>query len=68
MKFSTAILAAAAIAASVHSRPVRRDVNAALVPEFGISPGVNPTGTGCVHLNRSRVDPGTMCSQRDDLL
>ncbi|KAI0718218.1 hypothetical protein C8T65DRAFT_737451 [Cerioporus squamosus] len=46
MKFSTAILAAAAIAVSVRSRPVRRDVNAALVPEFGVSPGVNPTGTG----------------------
>ncbi|RDX46550.1 hypothetical protein OH76DRAFT_1406858 [Lentinus brumalis] len=46
MKFSTAILAAAAIAVSVRSRPVRRNVNAALVPEFGISPGVNPTGTG----------------------
>ncbi|RPD55050.1 hypothetical protein L227DRAFT_580027 [Lentinus tigrinus ALCF2SS1-6] len=46
MKFSTAILAAAAIAASVRSRPVRRDVNAALVPEFGVTAGVNPTGTG----------------------
>ena len=47
MKFSTAVLAAAAIAASVNSRPLlRRDVNPALVPEFGVTAGVNPTGTG----------------------
>ena len=46
MKFSTAILATAAIVA-VNSAPLmRRNVNPALVPEFGIQPGVNPTGTG----------------------
>ncbi len=68
MKFSTAILAAAAIAVSVRSRPVRRNVNAALVPEFGISPGVNPTGTGCVHLCTEwtvMADHAFLCSDCD---
>ena len=47
MKFITAALTAAAIAASVHSLPfTRRDVNPALVPEFGIQAGVSPDGTG----------------------
>ncbi|KAI0761557.1 hypothetical protein BD413DRAFT_240144 [Trametes elegans] len=47
MKFSTVVLSAAAIAASVSSRPLlRRDVNASLVPEFGVQSGVNPDGTG----------------------
>ena len=47
MKFSTVILAATAIAASVHSSPLtRRDVDPALVPDFGVNAGVNPDGTG----------------------
>ena len=46
MKFATAILAAAAIAA-VNSAPLlRRDVNSALIPQFGVQAGVNPDGTG----------------------
>lgn len=47
MKFSTAALSAAAIlAATVSSVPIRRDVPVDLVPQFGVNPGVNPTGTG----------------------
>ncbi|GJE92655.1 hypothetical protein PsYK624_088100 [Phanerochaete sordida] len=47
MKFSTAALSAAAIlAASVSSIPVRRDVPVDLVPQFGVNANVNPTGTG----------------------
>ena len=47
MKFSTALLAGAAIAASVHSLPlIRRDVDPALVPEFGVTAGTSPDGTG----------------------
>ncbi|THH27651.1 hypothetical protein EUX98_g6531 [Antrodiella citrinella] len=47
MKFSTFVLSAAALfAASTISRPIKRDVNPALVPPFGIQAGVNPDGTG----------------------
>ena len=46
MKFFTAILAAAALV-NVHSSPLtRRDVDPALVPDFGVNAGVNPDGTG----------------------
>lgn len=47
MKFSTAAsFAAALLAASVSSVPVKRDVPANLIPQFGVKSGVNPTGTG----------------------
>ncbi|KAI0750330.1 hypothetical protein C8Q80DRAFT_1100475 [Daedaleopsis nitida] len=47
MKFTTALLSAVAVAVSVSSLPLRRrDVNAALIPEFGIQAGDRPTGTG----------------------
>ena len=47
MKFATAALSAAALlAATVSSVPVRRDVPVDLVPQFGVKAGVNPTGTG----------------------
>lgn len=47
MKFATAALSAAALlAASVSSVPFRRDVPVDLVPQFGVTAGVNPTGTG----------------------
>lgn len=47
MKFATFVLSAAAMfAASTVSRPIKRDVDASLVPEFGIQSGVNPDGTG----------------------
>lgn len=49
MKFSTFVLSAAALfAASSMSAPVRRAVDPALVPDFGIQAGTNPTGTGYV--------------------
>ena len=52
MKFSTALLAGAAIAASVHSLPpIRRDVDPALVPEFGVTAGTSPDGTGYARLS-----------------
>jgi len=62
MKFSiTAILAAAALIGSVTAAPAqeqrrismkKRNVDPNLVPQFGISPGVAPTGTGnCAGFN-----------------
>jgi len=46
MKFSTYALSAAAVLVSVTSRPVKRDVDPNLVPQFGVQAGVNPDGTG----------------------
>lgn len=46
MKFTIALSAAAVLAASVSSVPVRRDVPVDLVPQFGVTPNTNPTGTG----------------------
>ncbi|PFH54045.1 hypothetical protein AMATHDRAFT_136380 [Amanita thiersii Skay4041] len=46
MKFVLGASIACALAAFVSSRPVKRDVDPALVPEFGVQPGLNPTGTG----------------------
>lgn len=45
MKFTTTLFTAALVA-SVSARPVKRDVDASLVPEFGLASGLNPTGTG----------------------
>ena len=46
MKFATVVLSAVAIVA-VNSAPLlRRDVDPSLVPEFGITAGTSPTGTG----------------------
>ncbi|KAF8654612.1 hypothetical protein AX16_003524, partial [Volvariella volvacea WC 439] len=45
MKFS-ATFAAVFLAISVSARPVKRDVDPALIPEFGFQSGLNPTGTG----------------------
>lgn len=47
MKFTTSLVAASAIIASVYSAPVQRaGVDPALVPDFGIVAGTNPSGTG----------------------
>ncbi|KAK0449430.1 hypothetical protein EV421DRAFT_1704819 [Armillaria borealis] len=46
MKFTAAALATSLIVMSVTSAPIRRDVNSALIPEFGLDAGINPTGTG----------------------
>ncbi|KAI0076742.1 hypothetical protein K474DRAFT_1675395 [Panus rudis PR-1116 ss-1] len=59
MRFSTFVLSAAALfAASTLSAPIRRDVDPSLVPEFGVEPGVNPTGTGdCDGINGPNGQP-----------
>lgn len=46
MKFTSVFLAIAALTASVSAMPIKRDVDPALVPEFGHPAGLNPTGTG----------------------
>ncbi|KAK0185727.1 hypothetical protein F5146DRAFT_1071250 [Armillaria mellea] len=46
MKFAAAIIATSLIVLSATSTPIRRDVNPALIPEFGVQAGVNPTPTG----------------------
>ena len=46
MQLTTVVLSAVAIVV-VNSAPLyRRDVSAALVPQFGVTAGVNPDGTG----------------------
>ncbi|KAF9479919.1 hypothetical protein BDN70DRAFT_878222 [Pholiota conissans] len=43
------VLVLSAVALSASARPfnlARRDVDPSLIPEFGVQPGVNPTGTG----------------------
>jgi len=42
----TALLSVAILAVSVTSAPLKRDVDPALIPDFGHAAGVNPTGTG----------------------
>lgn len=55
MKFATSLIVAI-IAAAVSARPVRRDVDPALVPEFGLQSGLNPTGTGdCDGINGIKI-------------
>lgn len=46
MRFISAIFATLSVAVAVSALPVKRDVDPSLVPEFGVQPGVNPTGTG----------------------
>jgi len=47
MKFLSSIVPLALLAVTVSSIPLsRRDVNEALIPQFGFQAGVNPTGTG----------------------
>lgn len=51
MKFSTVFVLAAATFASVWAAPTemkKRDVNPALVPDFGVQRGANPNGSGYV--------------------
>ncbi|KAL0951892.1 hypothetical protein HGRIS_008549 [Hohenbuehelia grisea] len=45
MKFATAVILAA-LYSTVCAAPVKRDVDASLVPDLGFTAGVNPTGTG----------------------
>ncbi|KAI4517855.1 hypothetical protein K525DRAFT_209938 [Schizophyllum commune Loenen D] len=45
MKLLSLTLLATALGAAL-ARPVRRDVDPSLVPDFGVTAGTNPTGTG----------------------
>ena len=40
------MISAVVLTVSVSSVPMKRDVDPALVPDFGHAAGVNPTGTG----------------------
>lgn len=53
MKFSTAVAPfGALLVATVASIPIRRSVDPSQVPEFGVSAGQNPNGSGsCVGIN-----------------
>jgi len=46
MKFTYSLFIAGALVAPVYCAPFKRDVDPALVPEFGLASGLNPTGTG----------------------
>jgi len=48
MKFVSSVAVTFALVALASSRPVvvKRDIDPALIPQFGVQPGVNPTGTG----------------------
>ncbi|KAG6900640.1 hypothetical protein C0993_006744 [Termitomyces sp. T159_Od127] len=46
MKLSLCVAPVVAAVALVSAVPFKRDVNPSLVPEFGVTAGVNPTGTG----------------------
>ncbi|KAI0687017.1 hypothetical protein C8Q76DRAFT_698855 [Earliella scabrosa] len=59
MKFSTILLAAAATVVSVMAAPAsigKRDVNPALVPDFGVQRGAGPDGFGnCTGINGVKI-------------
>jgi hypothetical protein len=58
MKFTTALFAAGAAIVSVSSVPIRRDVDPNLVPQFGVTAGANPDGTGnCDGINGANGQP-----------
>jgi hypothetical protein len=40
------LLCGAGLIAITYAAPLKRDVDPALVPEFGVQAGVNPSGTG----------------------
>jgi hypothetical protein len=52
--FLSNIVLLAVLAVTVSSIPIsRRDVNEALIPQFGFQPGINPTGTLFTYLGKS---------------
>jgi hypothetical protein len=57
MKFTNAAISLALVSASsVFAVPMKRAVDPALVPQFGIKAGVNPTGTGdCDGVNGIKI-------------
>lgn len=53
MKFLFNVVPLAVLAVTVSSTPIsRRDVNEALIPQFGFQSGVNPTGTLFTYLGK----------------
>jgi len=46
MQFINVFFTTLSVALAVSALPVKRDVDPSLVPEFGVQPGQNPTGTG----------------------
>lgn len=58
MKFLTDFVLLSILAtATVSSFPItRREVNDALIPQFGLSPGVNPTGASLPFFESFSVD------------
>ncbi|KAJ6550676.1 hypothetical protein DFH09DRAFT_1366678 [Mycena vulgaris] len=69
MKFTSAFLSAVVLAISVSAIPVqKRGVDPALVPQFGITAGTNPTGTGdCDGVNGIKI-PCTCPPSRDSFI
>ncbi|KAF7356562.1 hypothetical protein MVEN_00989900 [Mycena venus] len=69
MKFTSTFVSAVLVAVSVSAFPVsKRGVDPNLVPQFGISPGVNPTGTGdCDGVNGIKI-PCSCPPSRDDFI
>lgn len=54
MKFLSSIVPLVVLAVAVSSSPIsRRDVNEALIPQFGFQSGLNPTGTLLAHLGHT---------------
>ncbi|KZP26344.1 hypothetical protein FIBSPDRAFT_782267 [Athelia psychrophila] len=58
MKFSTVALSVATLIATASGAPTKRDVDASLVPQFGLAAGLNPDGTGnCDGINGANGKP-----------
>ncbi|KAJ6581549.1 hypothetical protein B0H19DRAFT_1061093 [Mycena capillaripes] len=69
MKFTSTFVSAVLVAVSVSAFPVqKRGVDPNLVPQFGVNPGVNPTGTGdCDGINGIKI-PCACPPSRDDFI
>jgi hypothetical protein len=69
MKFTSTFVSAVLVAVSVSAFPVsKRGVDPNLVPQFGINPGTNPTGTGdCDGVNGIKI-PCACPPSRDDFI
>ncbi|KAK7025266.1 hypothetical protein R3P38DRAFT_3316793 [Favolaschia claudopus] len=69
MKFTSTFVSAILLAVSVSAFPIaKRGVDPALVPDFGVNPGTNPTGTGdCDGINGIKI-PCSCPPSRQDFL
>ncbi|KAJ7890484.1 hypothetical protein B0H14DRAFT_2497125 [Mycena olivaceomarginata] len=69
MKFTSTFVSAILVAVSVSAFPVqKRGVDPNLVPQFGVNPGTNPTGTGdCDGINGIKI-PCACPPSRDDFI